>query len=238
MKKIDAMLKAGKINQQAIQFGFDIAVPGMSKLELDQKIGEFIFQSGGEPAFLEYMGFPGNCCICIDEEIVHGLPTDRKIEDGCILTIDCGVRVDGWNVDAAITKIIGIPRNKEDLILVETTKKALSNALEVINNETYINSISDIIYTTAINKNLSVYPDFAGHGIGRNIHEEPSIYNVPQKTNEKLIVGQTVAIEPLFTIQDTKWSLAKDGWTCISNNNSAHFEHTIIVTENGYKIIS
>lgn len=239
MNKLDAMREAGEINRLAINFALTVAQPGMTKAELDQAVGDLIRDMGGEPAFLGYHGFPGNCCICIDEEIVHGTPSNRKIEDGSILTIDCGVRIDGWNVDAASTKIIGTPRSELDVSLLAGTKEALDAGIAIIKAELDLFDLANCIHSVARTNGISPYPQFTGHGIGRVVHEEPAIHNIPKQRGTKLAPGQTIAVEPICTRGGLGFNVMEDGWTCVSSDRSlsAHFEHTLLVTEEGCEVI-
>lgn len=239
MNKLEAMREAGEINRLAIDFGLTIAQPGMTKRELDEHIGQFIIDMGGEPAFLGYNGFPGNCCICIDEEIVHGTPTDRVIEDGSILTVDCGVRIEGWNVDAASTKIIGTPRSEADVSLLAGTKEALDAAVAIIRADLDLYDLADRIYSVSRLSGLSPIPAFTGHGIGALVHEEPAIHNIPKQKGTKLASGQTIAVEPICTRGGLNFVILPDGWTCVSSDGSmsAQFEHTLLVTDEGCEVI-
>lgn len=239
MKKLEAMRLAGEINRLAIEFGLAAAQPGMTKSELNELVGEFIRERGGEPAFLNYHGFPGNCCICLDEEAVHGTPSDRRIEDGSILTIDCGVRIGGWNVDAASTKIIGTPRCAADITLVQYTKESLDAAVAIIRADLDLFDLADRIYSVARSGNIAPYPQFTGHGIGRTVHEDPAIHNIPRQRGTRLTSGQTIAVEPICTRGGLNYKMLPDGWTCVSYDGtmSAHFEHTLFVTEEGCEVL-
>ncbi len=250
MDQLEAMRAAGQINQAAIKMALEQAAPGMTKAELDSMIGAFIEKMGGRPAFKGYQGFPGNACLSIDEEVVHGTPSDREIQEGSILTVDCGVEVDGWCVDAARTAIIGQPRNESEEKLVQSTDELLQYFVEKeIRAGLTMFNLANRMQTVAQLEGLRVFPQFTGHGIGRSIHEDPTIFHTLEghtKLSRRLIqtwkfeAGMTVCVEPITTLGSPITIAQEDGWTVISQDGqpSAHFEHTLLITENGCEVLS
>ncbi len=249
MNKLDAMRFAGRVNRAAIDYGFEIAVPGMSKRELSSRLGDFIRSHGCEPAFLNYMGFPGEACICLSEEIVHGVPNDRQIEDGDILTIDIGAKYHGWNVDAAHTDLIG--RASEDKIkFVRTCEGIFKEMIKHIHPNFSLYQLAELGDRLTNGRNIHILNDFCGHGIGQTVHMEPTIFHslkglrsgtISSLKSSFLPVGSTVCVEPIFMQHpNIGHQLMPDKWTWTSKYGlvSSHFENTILITENGAEIVS
>jgi len=249
MNKLDAMRYAGKVNRDAIEYGFEVAVPGMTKRELSTRLGDFIRSHGCEPAFLHYLGFPGEACICLTEEIVHGIPNDRKIEDGDILTIDIGTKYYSWNVDAAMTDIIG-HASKERLKFVRDCEDIFKIMIQHIHPDFSLYQLAELGDRLTAGRDIYILNDFCGHGIGTTVHMEPTIFHslkglddgtIRQLQTQRLAVGTTICVEPIFLDQPSVGhELSTDGWTWASKYDfiSAHFEHTLLITENGTEVIS
>lgn len=249
MNKLDAMRYAGKVNRDAIDYGFEIAKPGMTKRELSHRLGDFIKTHGCEPAFLGYLGFPGEACICLNEEIVHGIPNDRVIEDGDILTIDIGTKYQGWNVDAASSDIVGhhIP---ERLQFIRKCEAIFNIIIQHVHPNFSLYQIAELGDRLVKDKDVYLLNEFTGHGIGQAIHLDPSIFHslkgLPERTIGELRTrflkpSSTVCLEPIFlTKPSVGHELMPDGWTWASKYGllSCHFEHTVLVTDNGVEIIS
>src|SRR5688572_7643109 len=176
MNNIAAMCYAGKVNRNAIEYGFEIAVPGMSKRDLSKRLGDFIRSFGCEPAFLNYLGFPGEACICLNEEIVHGIPNDRLIEDGDVLTIDIGTKYQGWNVDAARTDIVGkaIP---ERLEFIRKCESIFKTVISHVHPSFSLYQIAELGDRLTKDQDVYILNEFSGHGIGTAIHMEPNIFH-------------------------------------------------------------
>jgi methionyl aminopeptidase len=221
----------------------------MSKRELGHRLDDFLRSHGCEPAFLNYLGFPGSACICLNEEIVHGIPNDRVIEDGDILTIDIGAKYQGWNVDAAMTDIIGkhIP---ERLEFVRKCEKIFQQVIAHIHPNFSLYQVAELGDRLIKDKEVYILNEFSGHGIGQAVHMDPSIFHslkgLPERTigelrTQFLKPGATVCIEPIFLSQpNVGHTLMSDGWTWTSKYNllSCHFEHTVLLTDSGVEIIS
>ena len=222
--------------------------PGISTIELDKIAEDYIRSNNGEPAFKGYIvdgkSFPSSLCISIDEEVVHGIPSDRKLKDGQIVSVDCGVRKGGYYGYSATTFAVGeISQDKLKLLTVTYESLMAGVNQAVVGNKVY--DIARAVQTIVEKNGFSVVRELVGHGVGRHLHEDPAIPNfIPallhrsRFPNEKLRKGQTLAIEPMVNMGSYTVSTAKDGWTVYATDNrpSAHFEHTVIV-EQGKPII-
>ena len=215
-------------------------ISGVSLLELDTLAEEFIRSRGARPAFKGYMGFPATLCISVDDEVVHGIPSNNKLSEGQIVGIDCGAEKNGYYGDSARTFAIGnISDNNRDLML--TTEKALALGIEQAKPGNYVSDIGHAIQSFVEPKGFSIVRELVGHGIGTQLHEDPQVpnYGVPGMGDE-LKVGMCLAIEPMVNCGRKEVFTAEDGWTIKTKDgyNSAHFEHTIAIRENGAEILS
>ena len=215
-------------------------ISGVSLLELDTLAEEFIRSRGARPAFKGYMGFPATLCISVDDEVVHGIPSNNKLSEGQIVGIDCGAEKNGYYGDSARTFAIGnISDNNRDLML--TTEKALALGIEQAKPGNYVSDIGHAIQSFVEPKGFSIVRELVGHGIGTQLHEDPQIpnYGVPGMGDE-LKEGMCLAIEPMINCGRKEVYTAEDGWTIKTKDgyNSAHFEHTIVIRKNGAKILS
>jgi methionyl aminopeptidase len=243
------MRHAGLVNRMAIEYGFEVAEPGMTKRELGHRLGEFIRSYDCEPAFLGYLNFPGEACICLTEEIVHGVPDDRVIQDGDILTIDIGTKYNGWNVDAAYTDIIGKAK-PETIKFVRECESIFNEMIKHVHPQFSLYQLAELGDRLVAPHNIHLLNDFCGHGIGQQIHMDPNIFHSLKGLDDRTIntlktallpVGSTVCVEPIFISQpNVGHVLMEDGWTWRSKYDfiSAHFENTLLITENGTEIIS
>jgi len=215
-------------------------VPNISTLDLDKMAEEFILSSGGTPGFKGLYGFPGTLCVSIEDEVVHGVPSKRLLNEGEIISIDVGSVYNDYYGDHAKTFPVGEvddARNK----LLDVTKKSLELGINEVKNGKYIGDIGHAIQTFAEKNNFSVVKDLVGHGIGKTLHEEPQIPNFGQiNTGPEIKVGMCLAIEPMLNQGSDKIITKDDGWTISTSDGklSAHFEHTVAVTEKGVKILT
>ena len=215
-------------------------VPNISTLDLDKMAEEFILSSGGTPGFKGLYGFPGTLCVSIEDEVVHGVPSKRLLNEGEIISIDVGSVYNDYYGDHAKTFPIGEvddARNK----LLDVTKKSLELGINEVKNGKYIGDIGHAIQTFAEKNNFSVVKDLVGHGIGKTLHEEPQIPNFGSiNTGPEIKVGMCLAIEPMLNQGSDKIITKDDGWTISTSDGklSAHFEHTVAVTEKGVKILT
>jgi methionyl aminopeptidase len=215
-------------------------VPGARVSDLDIKAEEFIRSQGARPAFKGYMGFPSTLCVSIEDAVVHGIPDENILQDGQIVGIDCGAELDGYFGDHARSFAIGSV-DPEKIKLLTTTHESLMKGIEQAIPGNHVGDIGFAVQTHAENNGFSVVRELVGHGIGKELHEEPQIPNYGRaKQGYKLRAGMCIAIEPMINAGVKEVYTAKDGWTVLTQDGkaSAHFEHTIAITENGPKILS
>ena len=214
--------------------------PGQSVLQLDNIAEDFIRSKGARPAFKGYMGFPSSLCISIDNAVVHGIPTDKYLEEGQIVGIDCGAELNGYYGDHAKSFAVGeISKNKKKLL--EVTKESLNRGIKQAKPGNYVGDIGNAIQTYAEKNGFSIVRELVGHGIGTNLHEEPQIPNYGKSNHGyELKAGMCIAIEPMVNIGEKEIYTSQDGWTIYTKDGkpSAHFEHTIAIMDNGPVILS
>ncbi len=240
-REIELMRHAGHINYLTHEEIKKYLKPGVKTEELDKIAHDFILKNDCTPSCLGYEGFPKSICVSINDEVVHGIPGKRKIKNGDIVSIDFCVRYKGYESDSARTYIVGdVPRDIKDL--VENTREALNIGLSKVKSGVKIGDISHAIEEFAHSKGLGVVEDLVGHGIGTNMHEEPDVPNFGEaNTGVTLKSGMTIAIEPMLTLGGKEVCLTdQDDWVIVTMDESpsAHFEHTVVVTENGYEILT
>ena len=214
--------------------------PGVRIIDLDKMAEEFILSRDARPAFKGYMGFPSTLCVSVDDEVVHGIPSDRYLEEGQIVGIDCGAEKEGYYGDHAITFSVGnISESRKKLM--QTTKDCLMKGIAEAKPGNFVSDIGYAIQTHAEGNGYSVVRELVGHGIGSSLHEEPQIpnYGTPNQ-GYKLCEGMCIAIEPMINMGNKEVKTDSDGWTIRTSDGevSAHFEHTIAITSDGPKILS
>ena len=214
--------------------------PGVRIIDLDKMAEEFILSRDARPAFKGYMGFPSTLCVSVDDEVVHGIPSDRYLEEGQIVGIDCGAEKEGYYGDHAITFSVGnVSESRKKLM--QTTKDCLMKGIAEAKPGNFVSDIGYAIQTHAEGNGYSVVRELVGHGIGSSLHEEPQIpnYGTPNQ-GYKLCVGMCIAIEPMINMGNKEVKTDSDGWTIRTSDGevSAHFEHTIAITSDGPKILS
>ena len=239
--EIQKMREAGKVTAAVLKQMTEMVKPGISTLDLDQAAEKTIRSFGATPLFLGYYGFPGSICASVNEEVVHGIPKkDRILKSGDIISIDTGARLDGFCSDAAITLGVG-KVSDEAQRLMDVTKKSLYKAIGQVKPGNRLGDVQHAVETFAISQGMGVVRDYCGHGIGRNMHEEPSIPNFGKPgTGPLLEKGMVLAIEPMLTAGTFRVRELDDGWTVVTRDGSyaAHFEHTVAVTANGSEILT
>ncbi len=239
-KEIDIMRRAGEVaigTKETIKKEIRI---GMTTKELDLIAENQIRSMGAIPAFKGYRGFPGTLCISINDEIVHGIPGDRVFQEGDVVSIDQGAIVEGFYGDTAITLIMGESDNKTKNLVLDT-KAAMEAGIAQAIPGNRIGDIAAAVQNIGDSKGYGVIKDFVGHGIGRSLHEEPSVPNVGVAgRGPKLVPGMVLAIEPMFTLGTWKTRTLDDEWTIVTADNSlaAHWEHTVAITENGPEVLT
>lgn len=240
--EISLIEKASKIVAETLQLVKENTKPGVSTLYLDEIARSYIERKGAKPAFLGYRGYPNTICISINDEVIHGIPSEKKIiKEGDVVSIDLGAVYNGYYGDAALTFIVGKPKNKAHMNLVEVCFKALYEGLSVLCDGVRLGTLSNAIGSFVFKNGMDVLREFTGHGIGRSLHEEPAIFNFGVKnTGPILREGMTLAIEPMITLGSSEVYVKDDGWTVATCDGSyaAHFEHTVCITKNGYRILT
>ena len=237
MKNIDY---ACKIVRDTLFFIEEKIVLDITPLDLDRIAEEYIISKGGIPGFKGLYGFPSTLCVSIEDEVVHGIPSDRELKDGQIISIDVGSIYNDFYGDHAKTFCLGnVSESKRKL--VDVTKKSLMLGIEEVKPKNHIGDIGFAIQNYAEKNNFSVVRELVGHGIGRKLHEEPQVPNYGQKnTGSILKEGMCLAIEPMINEGSEKIITKDDGWTICTEDGkpSAHFEHTIAVTSKGVEILT
>jgi methionyl aminopeptidase len=214
--------------------------PGVTTLQLDKRAEEFIRDNGGIPAFKGYNGFPNTLCVSPNEQVVHGIPNDKPLEDGTILSVDCGVLMNGFYGDSAYTYTIG-EIDEETKMLLQITKESLYKGIEQAIEGKRVGDVSYAIQQHAEMNNYGVVRELVGHGVGESLHESPEVPNYGKRGNgPKLQDGMVIAIEPMINMGDRKIKQHADGWTIttLDNKPSAHFEHTIAIRKGKADILS
>jgi len=239
-REIVYMRDAGRIVAQAHKELGKAVAPGVATLELDKIAEDFIIARGARPAFKGYHGFPGSICASVNEQVVHGIPGLRKLENGDIISIDIGAEINGYYGDSAITLPVGNV-STEALNLIRTTEEALYIGINQALDGSRLSDISHSIQTFVEGKGYSVVRDYVGHGIGSNMHEEPQIPNFGRPgRGPRLRPGMTLAIEPMVNQGTYEVSTLEDKWTVVTKDKklSAHFEHSIAITDNKPEILT
>ena len=234
------MRDAGKIVAKTLSEVRRAAKPNVTTLELDEIAEKYIKSCGATPAFKGYHGFPGNICSSVNEEVVHGIPGLKKLKNGDTVSVDIGAVINGYYGDAAITIPVG-EIHTEVQRLLDVTEQSLYKGIEraIINNR--LSDISHAVQQHAESFGYGVVRDYVGHGIGRNMHEDPQVPNYGQPgRGPRLKPGMTLAIEPMINMGTHEVTTLDDGWTVITSDGkrSAHFEHTIAITHDGPEIMT
>ncbi|MBJ05431.1 MAG: type I methionyl aminopeptidase [Flavobacteriales bacterium] len=239
-KEIDLMRKSSSLVSLTHSEIAKFIKPGVNSLYLDKIAEEFIRDHGGEPGFKGYNGFPNTLCVSKDHEVVHGIPNDQEIDEGVILSIDCGVYMNGFYGDSAYSYPVGnISKDKQKLL--DVTKEALQRGVLVANCGNTIGDIGYTIQKYAESNGFSVVKELVGHGIGRNLHESPEVPNYGIKGSGSLLEeGMVIAIEPMINLGSSEVIQKNDGWTIVTKDGlpSAHFEYTVAINKTGPEILS
>lgn len=240
VNEIKLMRQSGKILYDILNILSDKVEPGITTKKLDEIAASELKKRSAKAAFLGYEGFPASICISVNEEIVHGIPSDRQLNDGDIVGLDFGVDYHGMITDSAITLAVG-EISKEQKRLLEYTQRALYSAIDVIKDGVRVGDIGAAADKQLREGGLKVIKTLCGHGVGHRVHEDPAIPNYGYSgTGETLKAGMTIAIEPIASLGTHETYLAGDGWTYITSDNSmsAQFEHTILITQDGAEILT
>jgi methionyl aminopeptidase len=239
-QEIAAMREGGKILGLILSELKKMVAPGVTTGQLNDRAEQLMREYRVEPSFKGYRGYPSAICASINEEVVHGIPGPRKLTTGDLVTIDCGVYHKGFHTDSAISCGAGILSPEKDNLIM-TAEKALMKAIESVKPGIRIRTISEIIQNTVEKNGYSVVRDLVGHGIGKDIHEDPQIPNFRDKDPGPILQpGMTLAIEPIIALGDYEVKILRDGWTFVTKDGSpsAQVEHTVAVTEKGVEILT
>lgn len=239
-REIELLKIAGEITGATHLYLEKFIKPGITTKELDKLAYDFIISKGATPSFLNYDGFPASICVSINEEVVHGIPSNRKLKKGDIVSLDIGACYKGYHGDSAWTYKVGEVKSELSYLL-KHTEKALFEGLSVIKEGAHIGDIGYAIEKYALEHNLGVVKELVGHGVGRNVHEEPDVPNYGKKgTGPVLKEGMVIAVEPMLNLGTADIAILDDGWTIVTMDDapSAHFEHTVLVTKDGYTILT
>jgi len=239
-REIKNLKKSNAIAAEVFRELRGVVVPGITTKELDQIAEEVILSKGAISAFKGYRGFPATLCISINEEVVHGIPSQRRLKEGDIVSLDVGVNLNGYFGDAAITLPVGEVDDAAQKLL-EVTEKALYVGIEKAKIGNRLFDISHAIQAWVEAQRFSVVRDFVGHGIGKSLHEEPQIPNFGSPhQGPRLEEGMVLALEPMVNEGTYEVRILSDGWTVVTadGKRSAHFEHTIAITDGGTEILS
>ncbi len=240
-EQIALMKKAGVITAEALLVAKDLIKPGISTKEIDTKIRRFIEKCGATPSFLGYGGFPASACISINNQVIHGIPSDRVIlSDGDIVKIDVGARFRGYNGDSARTYPVG-KVSDEALKLISVTERSFYEAIKFAKAGCRIGDIGFAVENFVISNGFSVVKDFVGHGVGAELHEDPQIPNFGRAgRGARIYAGMTLAIEPMVNVGTPDVRVGKDGWTVttLDGRLSAHYENTVLVTDTEPEILT
>lgn len=239
--EIKYMRESGRMLATVLKYLEEQLTAGMSTKDVAVLADRQLKHLGGKPAFLGYQGFPDVICISVNEEIVHGIPRVSKIlQTGDIVSLDFGVVYGGMVTDAAISSIIGTG-SAEDRDLVETTRLSLEAGIDVMKAGVRVGDIGAAVGRVLAEHDYGIVRDLVGHGVGHHLHEEPNIANYGRKgTGMQLQAGMTVAVEPMATLGTYEVYMADDGWTIVSadHSRSAHFEHTILLSDSGAEVLT
>jgi len=239
-KELEKMRAAGRVTGLVLQELKRLVQPGVTTIEIDRAAEKMIRDAGGLPTFKGYHGFPYSICASVNEQVVHGFPSDYVLKDGDIFSIDCGVTLEGFVGDTATTVPVG--NVSEDwLALVRVTEECLDLAIEECRPGRHLGDIGAVVQQHAEARGYGVVRDYVGHGIGRRMHEDPQIPNYGKRgQGPKIKAGYVFAVEPMINLGTQHTKVLADGWTVVTLDGkpSAHVEHTIAITEEGPEVLT
>ncbi len=240
-REIEKLREAGRLAANALRVAARAAKPGVSLLDLDRIAEVFIRKQGAVPNFKGYHGFPGTLCTSVNDRVVHGIPTDYHLQDGDILTIDCGAKLDGYHGDTCLT--VGVGRISEPARdLMQACQLGMFLGIEHCRPGYRLGDMASAVQRFAEERGYSVVREYIGHGIGRDLHEDPQVVFADQRpgTGFRMEPGMTITIEPIFNLGSARCRVERDGWTVRTADGSlsAQFEHAVAITKDGPDILS
>lgn len=238
--ELETMKKACKISADALNVAEEWIKPDITTKEIDHRIHDFITKSGATPSFLNYMGYPASACISVNDVVIHGIPSDYRLKEGDIVSIDVGAYYQGFHGDNAYTFIVG-DTSDETKALLKETQASLMKGIKQATVGNRIGDISHAVETHVSQFGYGIVRQFVGHGVGKHLHEDPEVPNFGRPgRGPRLVEGMTIAIEPMINLKGDEVKVMPDGWTTktVSGSVSAHFEHTIAITKNGPVILT
>ena len=238
--EVAKMRRAGRVVAEMLDECSKAARPGVTTADLDLVAREVLVRRNAKSNFLDYHGFPAVICTSPNEVIVHGIPGSYVLQEGDILSIDCGAIIEGWHADAARTIPVGEVTDEAER-LIKTTRESLMAGVEHVRQGSRLSDIGHAVQTVAEGEGFHIVREYVGHGIGTAMHEEPQVPNYGEPGRGlKLKVGHVLAVEPMVNVGTARTKLFEDGWTVLTLDGrlSAHFEHTIAVTDNGPEILT
>lgn len=239
-REVTAMRKAGKITAAARALAREMVRPGITTGEIDKAVYDLITKSGAQPAFLNYGGFPASACISVNDEVIHGIPGSRVLQEGDIVSLDLGAKIDGYNGDCADTFAVG-KVSDEAQRLIDVTRQSFFEGIKFARHGNRVADISAAIQAYVESNGFSIVRDYVGHGIGAKLHEEPEVPNyVAHRGSPRLMKGMTIAVEPMVNAGTWRVKVLADGWTVITADGSlsAHYENTILITDGEAEILT
>lgn len=235
------MAKAGRITGGALKAAGNAIREGMTTLELDRVIHDYIVSHGAKPSFLNYNGFPASACISVNDTVIHGIPSrTEKLKKGDIVSVDVGAYIDGYHGDSARTFAVG-EISSEAQALMDSTEQSLMAAIAIVKPGIRIGDISHCVQEYNESRGYSVVRQYVGHGVGKNLHEDPEVPNFGKPGHgPRLVAGMVIAIEPMINQGGASVRVLPDGWTVKTADGklSAHFEHTVAITPSGAQILT
>ena len=239
--EIELMRRAGVITAHTIERLLEAVKPGMTTAQLDELAERFILSEGATPSFKGYRGFPASICTSLNDEVVHGIPAKRRIRDGDILKLDVGAIWEGYHGDSAVSVFVGSAPSDVAEKLIRVTEESLTAGISMLRAGNRLYDVGHAVQQVVEGAGFAVVREYVGHGVGRALHEDPQVpnYGDPDRGPE-IRPGLVVAIEPMVNVGDWRTRVLTDGWTVVTADGtlSAHFEHTIAVTEDGPEVLT
>lgn len=239
-REIELMRKAGRITAAAREVAGKMVRPGVTTLEIDTAVRQFIQSQGAKPSFLHYNGFPASACISVNNEVIHGIPGHRKLVEGDVVSVDVGAFIDGFHGDCAGTFPCGTV-SPEAAHLIAVTEQSFWEGMKFARAGNRVNDISHAVQAYVEKNGCSVVRDFVGHGVGAKLHEAPEVPNFgPAGHGPRLQAGMTIAVEPMVNAGDWRVKVLRDGWTTVTADGSlaAHYENSILITDGEPEILT